>query len=73
MRHNFKPVNHQHHAREKLRVCTQTSNVIDYTAAFSSRLFKCTYVYDGEALTRYVNSLKQGTKDWVFIHDPSSL
>ena len=73
MRHTFKPVDHQHRAREKLRVCTQTGNVIDYTAAFCSRLLECTDVSDAEALARYVNGLKQGSKDWVLIHDPSSL
>ena len=72
MRHTFKPVDHQHRAREKLRVCTQTS-VIDYTAAIHSRLLKCTDVSDAEALARYIDGLKQGTKDWVLIHDPSSL
>ena len=51
----------------------QTGSVIDYTAAFYSRLLECMDVSDAEALTRYVNGLKQGTKDWVLIHDPSSL
>ena len=30
-------------------------------------------VYDAEVLDRYVAGLKQGTRDWVLIHDPSSL
>ena len=73
MRHTFKPVDHEHCAREKLRVCTQTGSVIDYTAAFWSRLLECKDVSDAEALARYINSLKQGTKDWVLKHDCSSL
>ena len=73
MRHTFKAVDHEHHTREKLRVCTQTGNVINYTASFYSRLLECMDVSDTEALARYVNSLKQGTKDWVLIHDPSFL
>ena len=73
MRHTFKLVDHQHHAREKLRVCIQTGSMIDYTAAFCSRLLECTDVSDAEALTRYVDDLKQFTKDWILIHDPSSL
>ena len=73
MRHTFKPVEHQHRAREKLRVCTQTVSVIDYTAALHFRILECMDVSDAEALARYVDSLKQGTKDWVLIHDPSSL
>ena len=73
MMYTFKPVDHQHQAREKLRVCTQTGSVINYTAAFCSRLLKCTDISDAEALARYVDGLKQGTKDWVLIHDPSSL
>ena len=73
MRHTFKPVDHQHRAREKLRVCTQTGSVIDYTTAFRYRLLECMDVSDAEALARLVDGLKQGTKDWVLIHDPSSL
>ena len=57
----------------KLRVCTQTGSVIDYTAAFYSILLECMDVSDAEALARYVNGLKQGTKELVLIHDPSSL
>ena len=45
--------------------------MIDYTAAFCSRLLECTDVSDAEALARYVNGIKQGTKDWILIHDPS--
>ena len=47
--------------------------MIDYTAVFCSRLLECTNVSDAEALMRYADGLKQGTKDWVLIHDPSSL
>ena len=47
--------------------------MIDYTAAFSSRIFQCMDVSDTEALARYIDGLKQVTKDWVLIHDPSSL
>ena len=73
MRHTFKPVDHQHRAREKLRVCMQTGSVLDYTAAFHSRLLKCMDVFNAEALMRYIDDLKQGTKNWVLIHDPNSL
>ena len=73
MRHTFKPVDHEHRACEKPRLCLQTGSVIDYTAAFHSRLLKCRDVSDTEALTRYIDGLKQGTKDWVLINDPSSL
>ena len=48
-------------------------SVLDYTAAFRARLLECTDVSDAEALDRYVAGLKQGTRDWVLIHDPSSL
>ena len=54
-------------------MCTQTGSLIDYTAAFHSRLLKCTDVSDTEALARYVDGLKQGTNDWVLIHDANSL
>ena len=56
-------MDHGHHAREKLRVCTQTGSVIDYTSAFCSRLLECTEISDAEALTRYVDDLKQGSND----------
>ena len=66
-------MDHQHRARDKWRVCTQTGSVIDYTAAFCSRLLECMDVSDAEALARYADGFKQGTKDWVLIHDPSYL
>ena len=61
MRHTFKPVDHEHRAGEKLRVCTQTSSVIDCTAAFLSKLLECMDVSDMEVLARYVDGLKQAT------------
>ena len=47
--------------------------MINYTTAFHSRLLKITDVSDAEALARYINGLKQGTKNWVLICDISSL
>ena len=47
--------------------------IIDYTAAFRAHLLECMDVYDAAALDRYVAGLRQGTRDWVLIHDPSSL
>ena len=73
IRHTLKPVDHQHRAREKLRVSTQTGSVIDCTAAFHSRILNCTDVSDAEAFARCIGGLKQDTKDWVLIHNPSSL
>ena len=73
MRHAFKPVDHEHRARDKLRTCSQTGSVIDYTAAFRARLLECTDVSDAEALDRYVAGLKPTTRDWVLIHDPSTM
>ena len=52
MRYTFKPVDHEHRARGKLRVCIQTGSVIDYTAVFDSRFLECMDVSDAEALTR---------------------
>ena len=49
------------------------SSVLDLTAAFKARLLECTDVSDAKALDRYVAGLKQGTREWVLIHDPSSL
>ena len=51
----------------------QTGSMIDYTEAFHFRVLEYTDVSDAEALARYINGLKQGTNDWVLIHDPSSL
>ena len=51
----------------------QTGSVIDYTAVCHFRLLECMDVSDAEALARYIDGLKQGTKDWVLIHNPSSL
>ena len=41
--------------------------------AFRARLLECTDVSDAKTLDRYMAGLKQGTRDWVLIHDPSSL
>ena len=73
MRNTFKPVDHQHHAQEKLRVCIQTGSMIDFTASFHSKLLECADVPITEALVRYINSLKQGSKDWVLMHNSSFL
>ena len=73
MWHTFKPVDHEHCVHEKLRVCAQTGSVIDHAAACCFRLLECTDVSDAEAFTRYINGLKQGTKDSLFIRNPSSL
>ena len=40
---------------------------------FKAWLLECMDVLDAEALDHYVAGLKQGTRDWVLIHDPSSL
>lgn len=40
----------------------QTGSMIDYTAAFYSRLLECMDISDAKALTRYEDGLKQGTK-----------
>ena len=73
MHHAFKPVDHEHRARDKLWTCSQTGSVIDYMAAFCARLLECTDVSDAEALDRYVAGLKPTTRDWVLIHDPSTM
>ena len=46
---------------------------MDYTAAFCARLLECSDVSDAEALDRYVSGLKPTTRDWVLIHDPTSM
>ena len=63
MKHTFKPVDHEHCAHDKMRVCSQTGSMIDYTAAFCFRLLECMDVSDAEALSKYVDGLKQGTKN----------
>ena len=73
MHWTFKPVSHEYRARDRLRQCSQTGSVLDYTAAFRACLLECTNVSDAEALDHYMGGLKQGTRDWVLIHDPSSL
>ena len=46
-------------------------SIIDYTVAFRARLLECTNVSHAETLDRYMAGLKQGTRDWVLIHDPA--
>ena len=70
---HIKPVDHEHCAHEKLRVCTQTGSALDCTKAFYSRLLECMDISYAEAFARYIDYLKQGTKEWVLIHNPSSL
>ena len=48
-------------------------SVVDYTAAFRARLLACSDVSDAEALDRYIFGLKPTTRDWVLIHDPTSM
>ena len=48
-------------------------SILNYTVAFRARLLECTDVSDAQALDRYMAGLKQDTRDWVLIHDPSSL
>ena len=36
-------------------------------------LLECMEVSDAEAVDHYIAGLKSGTRDWVLIHDPSSL
>ena len=46
---------------------------MDYTVAFRARLLECSDVSDAEALDRYVSGLKPMTRDWVLIHDTTSM
>ena len=48
-------------------------SILNYTVAFRARLLECTDMSDAEALDHYVAGLKQGMRDWVLIHDSSSL
>ena len=41
--------------------------------AFRARLLECSDVSDAEALDRYVSSLKPTARDWVLIHDPTTM
>ena len=73
MRSTFKPVDNEYRARDRLRQRQQTGSVVDYTAAFRARLLECSDVSDAEALDRYISGLKPMTRDWVLIHDPTSM
>ena len=46
---------------------------MDYTVAFHARLLECSDVSDAKALDRYVSGVKPMTRDWVLIHDPTSM
>ena len=48
-------------------------SIVDYTAAFCARLLECSNVSDAEVLDRYVSGLKLTTRDWVLIHDPTTM
>ena len=48
-------------------------SVVNYTVAFRARLLECSDVLDAEALDRYVAGLKPTTRDWVLIHDPTTM
>ena len=46
---------------------------MDYTVVFRARLLECSDVSDAEVLDWYVSGLKPTTRDWVPIHDPTSM
>ena len=46
---------------------------MDYTVAFHARLLECSDVSDAEVLDQYVSGLKAMTRDWEFIHNPTSM
>ena len=48
-------------------------SIVDYMAAFRARLLECSDVSDAKALDWYVVGLKLTTRDWVLIHDPTSI
>ena len=48
-------------------------SVVEYTAAFCARLLECSDVSNAEVLDRYIAGLKPTTRDWVPIHDPTSM
>ena len=48
-------------------------SAVDCTAAFRARLLECSNVSDAEALDWYVSGLKPITRDWVLIHDPTTM
>ena len=73
MRQTFKPVDNEYRVRDRLRKCQQTGSVIDYTAAFRARLLEYSDVSDAEAPDCYVAGLKPTMRDWVLIHDPTTM
>ena len=73
MQQTFKPVDNEYQARDRLRQYQQTGSVIDYTAAFRARLLECSNVSDVEALDHYVAGLKPTMREWVLIHDPTTM
>ena len=46
---------------------------MDYTVAFHARLLECSDVSNAEVLDHYVAGLKPMTRDWVLIHNPTSM
>ena len=48
-------------------------SVVEYTAAFCAKLVECSDASDAEALDCYVAGLKPTTRDWVLIHDLTSM
>ena len=48
-------------------------SVIDYMAAFRAGLLEYSDVSDAKALDRYVAGLKPTTRDWVLIHNPTTM
>ena len=48
-------------------------SVVDYTVAFRARLLECSNVSDAELLDRCVSGLKPTTRDWVLMHDPTTM
>ena len=48
-------------------------SVVDYMAAFRARLLEYSDISDAEAFDWYVAGLKPTTRDWVLIHDPTTM
>ena len=48
-------------------------SVVEYTAPSHAKLLECSDISDAEALDLYVTGLKPTTRDWVLIHDPTSM
>ena len=46
---------------------------MNYTVVFHARPLECSDFSDAEALDRYVSGLKPMTRDWVLIHNPTSM